>query len=103
MTDDIPTLGSCCICETYTDVTVILMLPLRSPIPGHGWGCAVCGLPSDGATAVFCEACYEFIEAGANPLFVCRGYPGSDGRIPFAELSDERFDHKNIDHNGAVL
>lgn len=101
MTYDVPTLGPCCICETYSGVTVILMLNKRAPIPGHGWGCAICGLPSDGAVAVFCDSCFEFIEAGASPVFACRGYPGSDGRIPFAELSKEHFDHKKVDHNGA--
>jgi hypothetical protein len=100
VTDDMPGLGPCCICETYVGVTVILMLPRRGPIPGHGWGCAVCGLPSDGATAVLCESCFEFVEAGAKPIFVCRGYPGSDGRMRYSELPDEHFDHNNaVNHD----
>jgi hypothetical protein len=80
-------LGPCCFCETYTGVTVIVMLNRRAPIAGHGWGCAVCDLPSDGAVAVFCESCY--------------GYPGSDGRIPYSELSPEHFDHRDVEHEGA--
>lgn len=99
MSEALPSLGSCCICETFVGVTVILMLPRRSPIAGHGWGCAVCPLPSDGATAVFCESCYEFIEAGANPVYVCRGWPGSDGRALFTELSPEHFDHRDVNHD----
>jgi hypothetical protein len=98
MSDGAPSLGPCCICETYVGVTVILMLPRRGPIPGHGWGCAVCGLPSDGATAVLCEGCYEFVEAGATPIFVCRGYPGSEGRMLYSALSDEHFDHRAALH-----
>jgi hypothetical protein len=93
-----PSLGSCCICETFEGVMVILLINRRAPVPGHGWGCAICGLPSDGACAVFCEPCYEFIEAGASPIFACRGWPGSDGRIKFTELSDEHFDHIGAAH-----
>lgn len=91
-------LGSCCICETFEGVRVIVMLDRRAPIPGHGWGCAVCDLPSDGAVAVFCEPCMEFIEAGAKPVFVCRGYPRTDGRVRYSELSDEHFNHNEVVH-----
>jgi hypothetical protein len=75
-------LGPCCVCETTTDVHNVLMLRAKAPIAGHGWGCVVCDLPSDGAVAVVCDAC-----VGQPLKFACRGYPASDGRIPIGELT----------------
>lgn len=91
-------LGACCICETYVGVTNIVMLTRRAPIAGHGWGCFVCKLPTDGASIVLCDGCLELYRAGAAPLFACRGWPGSDGRIPYVELSPEVFDHDQAAH-----
>ena len=97
--DDEPaSLGSCCICETYFGVRNIVMLDRRAPIAGHGWGCVVCGLPSDGAVAVLCDGCLELFQAGGVCLFACRGYPAKDGRVPFADLSPEPFGHDEAKH-----
>ena len=80
-------LGPCCICETEGGVRNIVMLNKKSPVPGHGWGCLVCGLPSDGASAVLCDPCLELYQEDENTLkFACRGYPAIDGRIPIDRL-----------------
>lgn len=98
MTDSDPSLGSCCICETHVGVTNIYMLDRKAPIAGHGWGCLVCGLPKDGAVVVLCEGCAELVGAGATPIYVCRGYPASDGRALYSELSDAPFGHDRAAH-----
>jgi hypothetical protein len=94
-----PSLGPCCICETTEGVINIIMLDRRCVVPGHGWGCMVCGLPADGASAVLCDHCLERYqrEPGAL-LFACRGYPASDGRIPIAELPEDIFNHDAVKH-----
>lgn len=38
---------------------MLLSLQKKSPTPGRGWGCVVCGLPADGAMAAVCNACFE--------------------------------------------
>jgi hypothetical protein len=91
-------LGRCCICETYADVTVISMLYQRAPVAGTGWGCVVCGLKSDGAIAVFCPGCFDFIEAGGFPVFVCVGPPSADKRMRYADLQTARFEHDLAAH-----
>jgi len=96
MTQETPDLGPCCACEkTGEDARNILFINRRSPTPGKGWGCLQCGIPNDGAVAVFCDDCFR---SGAEPQFVCTGYPASDGRTPFAELSGEKFDHDLTKH-----
>jgi len=49
----------------------------------------VCDLPSDGALAVICEACAATFRSVMDPplRFACRGYPGSDGRVPIDTLT----------------
>lgn len=92
-------LGACCICETTEGVTAILMLDRFAPVPGHGWGCAVCGLPAEGAVAVLCDKCADSrLNGGVELRFVCRGYPAIDGRIPYGELSPEVFEHDRAKH-----
>ena len=82
--DDTLDMGPCCVCETTgPSVRNILMLPKKGHVPGHGWGCVVCHLPPDGATAVVCDACFA---AKATLRFVCRGWPAVDGRVPIDEL-----------------
>ncbi len=92
-------LGPCCICETAANVRSIMMLDRRAPMAGHGWGCFVCNLPTDGAYAVVCDGCLPDYLAGKIPLrFACRGYPAEEGRIPFGELSPEPFGHDMAKH-----
>lgn len=67
-------------------------------IPGHGWGCFVCHLPTDGAVAVLCNACVVRMEAGADVIhYACRGYPGTDGRAPIEEFT-QPFEHDQALH-----
>lgn len=80
------TLGPCCCCGTSRGVRNIVMLDRKSPIPGHGWGCVVCELAPDGASYVCCDACCE---ANRSPVYACRGYPGTDGRVYVGELRGE--------------
>jgi hypothetical protein len=97
VTDDLPDLGPCCMCEGPGSRNLI-MLSRRGAIPGHGWGCVVCGLPLDGAYAVLCEACIIRWEHDNSLLTVaCRGWPG-EGRIPIAELPKGLFDHDMAKH-----
>jgi hypothetical protein len=87
-------LGTCCGCETREDVINIIMLNRRAPVPGKGWGCVTCGLPSDGAVAVLCNACAERYQHDETALrFVCLGYASSGKRFPIDQLPLGRFDH----------
>jgi len=94
---DTPSLGPCCMCETLAGVRNIIMLDRRCVVAGHGWGCVVCGLPSDGACAVLCDACALLYLAGETPLTIaCRGYPATDGRVAIAVLPP--FEHDITKH-----
>ena len=73
-------------CGTLQRVRNIVMMDRKAPIPGHGWGCVVCGLPSDGAIYVACDGC---LEANRNPIYACRGYPETEGRIYVGDLRGE--------------
>src|SRR5882724_8298573 len=80
-------LGACCACGlTGPEVGNLWYLPQKAPIAGHGWGCMVCGLPLDGAMAVLCDDC---VAQGAELMWACRGYPGSEGRVGIETLSGE--------------
>lgn len=68
----------------------------------------VCGLPPHGASAVLCDACTATYEDQPEPSavedalqWVCRGYPGSDGRMPIAELRGEH-GHDRSKHQEAT-
>ncbi len=100
MNDDEPDLGRCCICEKAGDITLIVTLPRRCVVPGHGWGCFECGLPSDGAMAVICRECEPIYLADHDTAlrFFCRSYPGSEGRISIDELPEDHFDHDEAKH-----
>jgi len=98
--DDRIDLGACCACrQSGPTVRNVVCLPLRSPTPGFGWGCVVCGLPSDGAVAVVCDAC---LETNAPILDVCSGYPKENMRTARASLH-EAFDHDIVMHAGEEL
>lgn len=85
MTDETIDLGSCCACRrSGPDVRNIMMLHKRAPVPGTGWGCVVCHLPSDGAVAVICDACAD---ADRPILDVCVGYPSRNVRVSIATLA----------------
>jgi hypothetical protein len=91
-------LGPCCMCGG-PDAINIITLDRRSAIPGHGWGCYVCGLPPDGASAVVCTPCLELYQEKQDLLqFCCRGYPATEGRIPIADLPEGKFAHDEARH-----
>lgn len=96
---DMPALGPCCICGGEERICRIVLLDRRCAVPGHGWGCAICGLPPDGAAAVLCGPCCDLWRAGIAALkTACRGFPASDGRIPIDDLSPEPFVHDAAEH-----
>lgn len=100
MDDETVSLGPCCGCEATDRVHTIVFLNLRCKVPGHGWGCVVCHLPADGASAVLCDHCATKMGQGETVIrFACRGYPGDDGRAPIGKFT-EPFDHDtSIDHD----
>ena len=92
-----PDFGACCVCETTEGVRNMILLDKRAQVSGHGWGCFVCGLATDGANAVLCDPCLErFREDQSVLTMACRGYPASDGRVAIAEL--EPFTHNEWLH-----
>jgi hypothetical protein len=86
--------GACCACRGIEDVNNVVILDRKGPTPGQGWGCYECGLPSDGAIAVICNAC---IESGRALVEACTGLPTHDGRTPVSELAG-RYGHKPWAH-----
>jgi len=92
MRDPIPDMGACCNCGGTARVRTIVLLPLRAPVPGTGWGCGVCNLPPDGAMAVLCDNC---VRRGDNPQFAISGYVSSNSRVPIDSLSLEPFVHSH--------
>ena len=95
--DETPDFGACCVCETTEGIRNMIMLDKRAQVSGHGWGCVVCGLPSDGANAVLCDPCFDRFRQDPSVLTIaCRGYPATDGRVAIAEL--EPFQHNEWLH-----
>jgi hypothetical protein len=99
--DDRTPLGTCCGCGGTEAISSIYMLPFRNKVPGHGWGCVVCHLPSDGASAVLCDSCATLAEQrGIEAVlrFACRGYPGTDGRADIAKFTEPFAHDESIEH-----
>lgn len=95
---DLP-LGSCGACSG-PGARYLILLTFKAPIPGHGWGCRICGLPDDGATAVVCDRC---LEVGRPVVSACRGYPATEGRIAFDRLTGHQaHDPRRHAHQPAV-
>ena len=93
-----PDLGPCCICDGPGAVAM-MMLNIRSQIPGRGWGCVQCGLPLDGAVAVLCDPCFDRYQRGETGLVnCCAGYPATDGRVLIDSLDQTPFDHDASRH-----
>lgn len=91
-------LGSCCICQSHKNIRNIIFLNRKCIVRGHGWGCAICHLPPDGAVAVLCENCMKLVEDGrAKIKYAYRGYPGEDGRVPVEQLT-EPHEHNHRTH-----
>lgn len=93
-------LGKCCNCESGKDVRNIIMLNLELPEEyfDEGWGCVVCDLPANGASAVLCDKCFEEYKLQNITLkTVCGGYPYKNTRIPFEQLN-KKFEHDDSKH-----
>lgn len=82
-----PSLGPCCNCGIASPcVRTIVMLDFRAPVPGTGWGCVVCSLPSDGAIAVLCDRCAAEVEQRKAPLqSICAGFACESVRVPYPD------------------
>lgn len=92
---DWPELGSCCGCGvTGRSVNTIVILGVRAPVAGTGWGCFACHLPLDGAVAVLCETCAN---DDSEIRFACVGWPYDNVRIERAQLT-EPFIHDAKNH-----
>jgi hypothetical protein len=97
--DEAPELGPCCSCGTLERVRNIIFFPYRAPIPGKGWGCALCGLAPDGAIAVKCDAC---VTRNRKTKFIVSGLPNDGERIAFAAFmaTAQPFVHDPAKHPG---
>jgi len=87
-------LGPCCACQRAAS-TKVVMLEILSPTPGHGWGCIDCGLPPNGAIAVVCDDCFR---DQRRLLYVCTGFPGTEGRTHWSAMKQEAFLHDQSKH-----
>lgn len=88
-------LGACCACLCVgPSVRNLVMLNVRAPIPGTGWGCVLCPLPNDGALAVVCDLCRDL---GLEIVEAIEGYASQRQRVRRDTLSVP-FDHKDIPH-----
>ncbi|WP_373525075.1 hypothetical protein [Nostoc sp.] len=92
-------LGACCGCGcTGETVQNLIMLQKKAPVPGTGWGCLVCGVPSDGAVAVVCNDCLARLDKQPDVIKeIIYGYPTEKKRYSLAVLT-EFFDHRDIPH-----
>ncbi len=81
-------LGPCCECEGGKGAHNLIQLQgVLCPIPDRGWGCLVCHTTMSGAMAVLCQPCCQrWLKEHFTPRLACRGYPGTDGRVPFGQL-----------------
>ncbi|MFB2770351.1 hypothetical protein ACE1AT_13830 [Pelatocladus sp. BLCC-F211] len=88
--------GSCCQCGcSGQSVRNMVMLNKKAPVPGTGWGCLICNLPSDGALAVVCDDCLTTKEPPYKQ--VVSGYVLDLGRCSYSQLTED-FKHKDIPH-----
>jgi hypothetical protein len=85
--EDFEDYGTCCVCGCDSSperpVQNIICLDFKQPIPGDGWGCAVCNLPLEGAVAVICDRCLE--EQNFDFKFIVSGLVSEKKRIPYPE------------------
>ncbi len=89
--------GPCCACRQERTLRNIVCMAFQGPLNAHGkgWGCVVCGLPTDGAIAVVCDDCRE---SAAPILDVCSGYAADPGRAEAASLRDKPWAHRRERH-----
>lgn len=94
--------GPCCACGLPFPPKGrfnVVMLGWRGPVPGKGWGCVICGLPSDGAVAIICDTCCASFVAGDDVIKTAVvGYALDPGRVPVSSLT-ERHEHDRSKHS----
>ena len=78
-------LGLCCACEGDIDVRNMIMLDKKGLVLGTGWGCVVCHLPYDGASAVLCDRC---LDTRAEIRFAIYGYATDKQRVKIDDLTE---------------
>ena len=91
--------AACCVCQKQDrPVRNLIMLNVRGPVPGKGWGCVQCHTPSDGATATLCDTCLPRWQADERVMrFACVGYPGDGVLVELSTLT-EAFGHNMALH-----
>jgi len=98
--DDID-FGTCCVCgEEGTEENPVrngIMLKLRGPSPGKGWGCLICDLPVDGAMAFVCDRCLDLGFEKSPIRWVVKGFIADKGRVSI-DVCKEFFDHDMSKH-----
>jgi len=98
-TQDFEDFGTCCVCGCEPNperpVHNFICLDFKAPNPGHGWGCAVCGLPPNGAVAVICDRCLE--EQNFAFKWICGEFGKDETRLPYPE-NPEEFKHDETKH-----
>lgn len=89
--------GTCCQCEGELGDVNVLSMDFRAPVIGTGWGCAICGLPFDGALVILCDTCIHNFDI-QNTLVV-DGVIAGQGRIHISTIDTEtRFQHNISKH-----
>ena len=101
--------GSCCVCEKH-DPTVrnIVCVPWKLPVwlcgKSAGWGCVVCDLPADGATAIICDQCEAKHqgEEGWDWIRFVIG-PRRDQRMPINMINQaDKHEHDVAKHEATI-
>ena len=91
-------LGTCCICgKSGKTVRNIIVLD-RETAPenyGKGWGCLVCGLPMNGASAVLCDDCVPN-RSKVDKMVI--GWPKENRRRLLSEVPYVEFKHDELKH-----
>jgi hypothetical protein len=87
----------CCSClRIRPGVRNFIMLTQRGPVPGVGWGCIPCGLPSAGAMAVLCDGC---LKRGRSARYVLGGQRVGQGPLrPAHAATAAPFEHRRGVH-----
>jgi hypothetical protein len=105
----VPDLGPCCCCGRAQDGTVrtLVMLTFRAPAGYVGWGCLVCRLPSEGASAVVCDACmeqYRNVDLRERLKWIQGGHYAADRiRVPLEGFARVPHDHDLNKHPEVLL
>jgi hypothetical protein len=91
-------LGPCHCCgQTGPLVRNFMLRDFEAPVPGTGWGCAICDLPSNGAISVLCDACSR--PPVCNPIACFNGPPRNAERVAVVPMARVPFGHDQMMHD----